>query len=265
MIRWAVFVALLLCSSPCDAASLLWGNDFDKALEEAKATGKPIFVDCVVKSCEWCRRMDQEVYGDPEFKKFLENYVRVRIDIEDGAAGSLLAAKHGVKTVPAVIVLDSQERLLNKMGGYWNAQAFILDMLMIQDLLQRERINHTDWKAIQLLAEEYLFRDMNAEAELRFKKILQAPLDSTAKESAHFSLALAQYYQEKTREALHTLNTYLETYAEGRSTEDVLLLLSQIYLETDAKDRAKEILVRFLEKFPRSQNAARVKEVLRKL
>jgi TolA-binding protein len=132
----------------------------------------------------------------------------------------------------------------------------------MQDLINRERLNANDWITVETLAEEYLFRDMNAEAEIRFARILKAPLSDAAKESAHFSLALAQYYQQKNQEALRTLETYLQTYVAGDAAEEVLLLLSQIYLEMDEHEKAKHVLQQFLKKFPDSKSKGRAQKVL---
>lgn len=249
---------LLQSSTP----QVVWLTDFQEALSKSKETGKPVFIDCFAEWCMWCHKMEAVVYSDSKFVQFAGNYVMLRIDIDDNSEGTRLAAKYSVETLPTLLVVDSNGILINRIGGYLKTDELIADISHMQDLINRERLNASDWITVQTLAEEYLFRDMNAEAETRFLKILQALVPDSAKESAHFSLALSQYYQQKNQEALHTLGVYLETYVEGNSTEDVLLLFSQIYLEMDEREKAKQVLQQFLRKFPDSKSAGRARKVL---
>jgi thioredoxin-related protein len=251
--------------TPEAPSSITWLTDYQSAAAIASQTKKPIFIECFAKSCRWCDKMQNDVYTDSNFIQFMTSYVPLRLDIEDGNEGTSVAKRYNVKTLPTVLVVDANGALLNRIGGNWTAKQLITDLSMIQALLDRERVNQSDWTTMERLAKEYLFRDMNAEAQTRFEKILKAPVDSVTKESAHFSLALAQYYQQKTTEALQTLRSYLETYVDGKSTEEVLLLLSQIHLERKEDDQAKQILTRFLDTFPESKSANRVREVLSKL
>jgi len=247
---------------PSTSTQIVWLKDFQQALSKSKETGKPVFVDCFAEWCVWCHKMESDVYSDSKFVNLAGNYVMLRIDIEDGAEGSQLAANYNVETLPTLLVVDSSGSLINRIGGFLKTDELIDDLSKMQDLINRERLNANDWMTVQTIAEEYLFRDMNAEAETRFVRILQAPISDVAKESAHFSLALSQYYQQKNQEALRTLETYLETYVEGNSAEEVLLLLSQIYLEMDEHEKAKQVLQEFLKKFPDSKSVGRARKVL---
>ena len=247
---------------PSTSTQIVWLKDFQQALSKSKETGKPVFVDCFAEWCVWCHKMESDVYSDSKFVNLAGNYVMLRIDIEDGAEGSRLAANYNVETLPTLLVVDSSGSLINRIGGFLKTDELIDDLSKMQDLINRERLNANDWMTVQTIAEEYLFRDMNAEAETRFVRILQAPISDVAKESAHFSLALSQYYQQKNQEALRTLETYLETYVEGNSAEEVLLLLSQIYLEMDEHEKAKQVLQEFLKKFPDSKSVGRARKVL---
>jgi thioredoxin-like negative regulator of GroEL len=247
---------------PSNSSQIVWLNDFQQALSKSKETGKPVFVDCFAEWCVWCHKMEAEVYSDTKFVNMTGNYVMLRIDIEDGAEGSRIAANYNVETLPSLLVVDSSGRLINRIGGFLKTDELIADLTKMQDLINGERLNANDWMVVQTLAEEYLFRDMNAEAETRFARILNAPVSDVSKESAHFSLALSQYYQQKNQEALRTLDTYLQTYVEGNSAEEVLLLLSQIYVEMDEHEKAKQVLQQFLKKFPDSKSVGRARKVL---
>lgn len=257
-----ICISLLLCSFG-SADNIPWLDNYSNALAAAKQTSRPIFIDCFAEWCVWCHRLDEEVYTDPQFVKFLQGFVPLRINVEDHAGGTKLATHFAVDSLPSLLITDSNGKLLNRIGSFLKSRELISEINEVQDLLQKEKLNPLDWATVQALAEEYLFRDMNYEAEIRFQRILEASgVSDSQKESAYFSLALAHYYQGKKSEALITLNRYLDTYTEGNSAEDVLLLLSQIYIEMDEKDKARAALQQFIAKFPDSDNAVRAKRVL---
>jgi len=261
MSRWLLVPLLLIstlgfCETP-------WIHNYDEAIANAKQNSKPIFVDCFADWCVWCHRLEKEVYTDPKFESFLQGFIPLRLNVEDRADGSRVAASYSVDSLPSILILDSEGKLLNRIGGFMDAKDLITEINTIQDLVRDEKLHPGNMETVQTLAEEYLYRDMDAEAEVRFKKVIETPeVSDKDKESANFSLALTQYYQGKKQESLSTLKRYLETYVDGALVEDVFLLQSQIYIEMDKKDEARTILQQFVVKFPKSQNLKRAKDVL---
>lgn len=58
-----------------------WGQ---AALDEAKATGKPIFLSSGFTACHWCHVMQAESFADPEIAAMMNaNFVNVKIDREE--------------------------------------------------------------------------------------------------------------------------------------------------------------------------------------
>ncbi|WP_167615190.1 protein-disulfide reductase DsbD family protein [Maribellus sediminis] len=58
-------------------------EDYDKALSESIKTGKPLLIDFTGKGCTNCRKMEDNVWVDPEVKKmFLEDYVVVSLFVD---------------------------------------------------------------------------------------------------------------------------------------------------------------------------------------
>jgi|GEM_PF-6704977 len=258
-----IILASLILATSVFAEKTEWLDHYDQALSNAKETSRPIFIDCFADWCLWCHRLEDEVYTDPAFEKFIQGFVPLRIDVEDQAEGAKLAARYGVDSLPALLIVDSDGKLLDRIGGFQPAKELINGISSMQDLVQKEKLNPYDWETRQMLAEEYLFRDMNSEAEALLLRVVATPeISDHQKESAYFSLALAQYYQGEKKEALATLNKYLETFTDGKSVEDVLLLQSQIYIELDENEKARTVLQRFVARFPDSTNLQRAKSVL---
>ena len=58
-------------------------EDYDEALAHAKETGKPLLIDFTGKGCTNCRKMEDNVWIDPEVKKmFLDDYVVVSLFVD---------------------------------------------------------------------------------------------------------------------------------------------------------------------------------------
>jgi len=263
MKQLAILVFLFSAVQGWSAGQVQWIHSFDQAVIQAKKSGKPIFIDAFADWCDWCHKLDQEVYADAKFVKYIERFVPVKIDVEDGGEGTQFAEKYAITGLPTLLVTDANGILTNRIGGFMEVDQLIEDLEGIQKLVERERKNSKDADASFQLAKEYLARDMNTEAESRFQRILSSPDATTGqRETSQFSLALTQYYQRNFDLALGTLESYEKTYQYGESGEDALLLLSEIHMELDANDKARYYLEQFLKKYPNSGNKSRALQVL---
>src|SRR5438067_5276291 len=94
----ALFFLLLLIVAPAWSvpSKVIWINKIDQALQEAHKKGKPVFIDAYADWCEWCHKLDHEVYSDPRFVKYMEHFIPLRINVEDNGEGSRYAEEHGI-------------------------------------------------------------------------------------------------------------------------------------------------------------------------
>ena len=259
----ALFVAMLMACFSSVSPAAHWFKDFDIALAEAKEYSKPIFLDVYAEWCTWCHKLDKEVYSDPKFKEYTKNYVLARIDSEDGGEGSSVAQKYEVDSLPTMIVLSSQGKVLDRITGFMTTAKLIEELEYVRKLLDAEAKNSTNVDASFVLAGAYIERQMYHEAEQRYKKILESQVASPVqKEKAQFSVGLAEYYQGNLKDALTVLDQYYSTYRNGASGEDALLLLSQIHIEMNSSRKALEYLREFMKRYPKSGNSVRAKQVL---
>ena len=61
-------------------------NDYSKALTMAKAQQKPILIDFTGWACVNCRKMEEQVWTDPEVQSFIkENFILVSLYVDDRA------------------------------------------------------------------------------------------------------------------------------------------------------------------------------------
>ena len=84
-------------------------HDLESGIEEAKAKEKPILLDFTGYSCVNCRKMESEVWSDPEIyellaKKFviISLYVDDREKLNDKRAGTYLLSNGGTKKVKTI-------------------------------------------------------------------------------------------------------------------------------------------------------------------
>jgi thioredoxin-related protein len=116
---------------------------WDRGLEEAKASGRPVLVNVVTDWCGWCRRMKAEVYTKPEIRDYLaEHFVMVTLNAEaadpahyEGKAltSRSLAARFEVSGYPTTIFLRSDGGHLVNVPGYVEPAKFLPILRYIGD------------------------------------------------------------------------------------------------------------------------------------
>lgn len=79
-----ILLVLLLAFgySTTEAQELTWLNNLDKAIEASKETGRPIMLFFTGSDwCGWCRRLQNEVFTQPEFAAWAsQNVVLMEVD-----------------------------------------------------------------------------------------------------------------------------------------------------------------------------------------
>jgi thiol:disulfide interchange protein len=127
-------------------------NDYNKALKLSREQHKPLFIDFTGNACTNCRKMEENVWTDPEVYKFMkENFVIVSLYVDDGQklpvnkrfkANTKFGEKDIVTvgdkwatfqtenfsqtTQPLYAVLDSSQRLMSYPVGYTpNAKEYL--------------------------------------------------------------------------------------------------------------------------------------------
>ena len=58
---------------------LTWRDDYEAGLAEAKATGKPVFIDFTGYACTNCRWMEANIFPEKEVHALLKQFVRVQL------------------------------------------------------------------------------------------------------------------------------------------------------------------------------------------
>lgn len=115
-------------SSPISSSvssNLRWYNNFNQAINEARQGNKYVMVDMYTEWCGWCKRLDKDVYSNPDVIRFLnQGYVSLKLDAEKDRDGQQLASKYGINGYPCIMLFDSQGKYRGKFLGYKPANEF---------------------------------------------------------------------------------------------------------------------------------------------
>lgn len=108
------------------AKDLVWNENLNLALEQAKKSNKPVFIDFTGSDwCVWCQKLDGEVFSKKEFIAYAEkNLILVKIDFpkknnqsaEQKANNKAWLEKYGIEGFPTIVLLDSKGNLVDKTG-----------------------------------------------------------------------------------------------------------------------------------------------------
>jgi thioredoxin-related protein len=108
---------------------IAWVGSFDDA-KRVVAPKQVIFVSVHAPWCGWCRFMDSRVYTDPGVREFAAGNVFVKINAEDGGAGTSFARAVGVRSFPTLLVYSSDGKLIGRQIGAFRRASDFLDWLV---------------------------------------------------------------------------------------------------------------------------------------
>lgn len=103
----------------------------EKALAQAKAEGKQVFVDCYTTWCGPCKKLAREVFPRPEVGKVFDaRFVSLQIDMEKGE-GPAIAERYGVKAFPTLLVLNPDGKVAGTLVGYYPMERILEEIAKI--------------------------------------------------------------------------------------------------------------------------------------
>jgi thiol:disulfide interchange protein len=96
-----------------------WLESYDKALEIAKRTNKPVFINFTGVTCTNCRWMEKNMFPNPDVKKALDNYVKLELytdkqSKEDADNQALQQRLTGTVALPVYLCVSPEGKILAK-------------------------------------------------------------------------------------------------------------------------------------------------------
>jgi len=103
-------MALGVTTGPGDPSATEADQELLAALQQARATGRPLFVDFHASWCKDCSAMDDTVFNRAEVKAHLHDFIAVRYAAEqpNAAPAKLLLDHFNIVGLPAYLILSSK-------------------------------------------------------------------------------------------------------------------------------------------------------------
>lgn len=106
---------LLLAASTAFAATQ-WNDSLPRALDEARASGKPILMDFQAPWCYSCYYMEKHVLDGEAFAKAASKLVLLKLDV-DKEEGHALKERFRVTFLPSYLLITAKEEALGRIVG----------------------------------------------------------------------------------------------------------------------------------------------------
>jgi thiol:disulfide interchange protein len=97
-----------------DLIEFYYGGTMNEILDKAKKENKLVFVDMTADWCAPCKIMDEEVFTYKPLYEFVnDKFISYKLDV-DNSTDHYLAFLYNVKTIPTIMFLDQNGRVLVK-------------------------------------------------------------------------------------------------------------------------------------------------------
>lgn len=163
---------------------------FAQALAKAKSEGKPLFVDFYAVWCGPCKKMEKQIFTQPEVGEYFnKHFIALQLDAEKPENVDV-AKTYKVEAFPTLGIFDGEGKALSINVGYMNAQELMAmaktavgEVKGFEQLYKEYRQNPNDLTIQQdllTLAPQFLTTQDGMDAEkwvVRVRKIYQAYIE----------------------------------------------------------------------------------------
>jgi thiol:disulfide interchange protein len=105
---------------------------FIDALNAGIEENKPVIVKFEADWCQFCKLMDANSFSDVRVIKKMEDFIAVKVDVET-PEGRLLAKKYRVRSLPTLIGLNPEGKLVYPRAGYQSPETLTKSLSAIDE------------------------------------------------------------------------------------------------------------------------------------
>jgi thioredoxin-related protein len=231
--------------------TISWESFYEKSVQEEK----PIFVDVYTDWCGPCKRMEKEVFTNPEVAAYMnDRFMNYRVNAEKGS-GIALAKRWKIKAYPTLIFFNRNGSIVQKSTGAKEKTGFLDMVQQMYEFMELGTINTSHLDADQLYDYLNRFSKLNRDHNEEELKRYWSLIDAQEKTSVKTLDLLLDYSKFITYEMLDTLiahhnfNSFTDKGIRNRSKIDRKLIedaqLASLSGDRDALEKAYEYRKKF--------------------
>lgn len=108
-----------------EPTSIKWITDYDNGMISASQNEMTIIIDFYADWCDWCQKLDYEVYASPEVIDAGSGFTWIKVNVDDKKD---LVAKYNIERYPTVLFLNSDGKELDRIKGFVGKDVFLNKM-----------------------------------------------------------------------------------------------------------------------------------------
>jgi thiol:disulfide interchange protein DsbD len=243
----AVIAVLLGFARAADAAEIAWYTNLEQAIDAARKSDRPMFIDFWADWCAACKIMDADVYTDPKVIEVFERKivgVRIHFDLQQD-----MARRFGVEALPYLVFTTSYGTPLVHHRGLLDAPTLtrvvealppLGDINRLDRALQEDRNDFASLLAMaRALRASALFESSNGFYD-RASKHRAAREDAVARESILYDMALNALELQDGKRATELLEKCLMEFPASPRRSDVQQALERARARDAENDRIRK-------------------------
>jgi thioredoxin-like negative regulator of GroEL len=121
MKKYIIIVALFIFQT----IQANWYTSFEEGQKMALASNRFMIVDFWASWCGPCKMMDMESWNNKNVELVLEDYVKVKIDIDSNRN---LALQYGISGIPNMMIMDGNGKVVHSFSGYHDATKLMYEL-----------------------------------------------------------------------------------------------------------------------------------------
>lgn len=142
-------------SAKNENAAVRW-EKMSAGIQNTGSVKKPVLMFFYTEWCIYCKKMDSEVFSDPEISQYLnENFVSMRVNPEKESGSieimgekvtpSKLMAYAGANGFPTTLFLDDEKKPVTTIPGFVEKKAFLSILKYLKEECYQDKISLGDY------------------------------------------------------------------------------------------------------------------------
>jgi thiol:disulfide interchange protein DsbD len=104
------------------SGALTWSHNFEKSLEQAQTSHKPILMMYHAEWCPECGYMKEVIFKDPHLSEYMKKHFQL---LSFDVSKDKLPKGYHYKGVPTFFIISGDKKLLGTIEGASSAEAFL--------------------------------------------------------------------------------------------------------------------------------------------